>query len=50
MKNINTFELDSQDINEVSGGFICGGLCIAGAAFGAGLLFGSGVAIGLNSK
>ena len=50
MNNFTTFELNNQDIDEVSGGFICGGLCIAGAALGAGLLFGSGLAIGYNSN
>jgi lactobin A/cerein 7B family class IIb bacteriocin len=38
--------LDQAEIEAVSGGFVCGGLCIAGVAFGAGLLFGSGVAVG----
>jgi lactobin A/cerein 7B family class IIb bacteriocin len=38
--------LDPQEIDAVSGGFVCGGLCIAGSAFGAGLMFGSGVADG----
>lgn len=41
--------LDTDEIDDVSGGFICGGLCIAGAAFGAGALVGSGFAIGWHS-
>ena len=41
--------LDTRDIEEVSGGFVCGGLCVAGLAFGAGALFGSGVAIGYHT-
>lgn len=41
--------LDTSEIDEVSGGFVCGGLCLAGAAFGAGALFGSGVAIGYHA-
>lgn len=39
-------ELTEDEIAEVNGGFVCGGFCIAGAAFAAGALFGSGVAIG----
>lgn len=50
MSNLNTYELNMGELDEVTGGFICGGLCIAGAAFGAGLLFGTGLAIGYNSK
>jgi len=50
MTNTNAYELNMSEIDEVTGGFVCGGLCIAGAAFGAGLLFGSGLAIGYNSK
>lgn len=42
--------LDDQEINDVSGGFVCGGLCIAGAAFAAGALFGSGVVVGYYSE
>lgn len=38
--------LDTAEIEEVSGGFVCGGLCIAGVAFAAGALFGSGVVVG----
>ena len=41
--------LNKTEINEVSGGFVCGGLCIAGAAFAAGALFGAGIAVGRNS-
>ncbi len=41
--------LDQHEIEAVSGGFVCGGLCIAGIAFGAGLLFGSGVAVGYTA-
>ena len=41
--------LNETEINEVSGGFVCGGLCIAGAAFAAGALFGAGIAVGRNS-
>ncbi|NRA68958.1 MAG: class IIb bacteriocin, lactobin A/cerein 7B family [Pseudobacteriovorax sp.] len=42
-------ELDEQQLKEVNGGFVCGGLCIAGAAFAAGALFGGGIAVGRNS-
>lgn len=49
MNSITSFELSNQDINDVSGGFICAGLCIAGAVVG-GVIFGSGLAIGYNSK
>ena len=41
--------LTQTEVNEVSGGFVCGGLCIAGAAFAAGALFGAGIAVGRNS-
>ncbi|GAA0855123.1 hypothetical protein GCM10009114_13440 [Aliiglaciecola litoralis] len=41
--------LTQVELNEVSGGFVCGGLCIAGAAFAAGALFGAGVAFGRNT-
>lgn len=41
--------LDQTEIDQVSGGFICGGLCIAGVAFGAGALFGAGVAVGWHA-
>lgn len=47
---MNTYELMNDQVETISGGFICGGLCIAGAALGAGLLFGSGLAVGFNSK
>ncbi|GAA0544774.1 hypothetical protein GCM10009098_10380 [Rheinheimera aquimaris] len=43
-------ELTLNQVEEVSGGFICGGLCIAGAAFAAGALFGAGVTIGIMSE
>ncbi|GAA0855136.1 class IIb bacteriocin, lactobin A/cerein 7B family [Aliiglaciecola litoralis] len=42
-------KLTQVEINEVSGGFVCGGLCIAGAAFAAGALFGAGIAVGRNT-
>ncbi len=38
--------LSMDEIDIVSGGFVCGGLCIAAVAFGAGVLFGGGLAIG----
>lgn len=34
--------LTPQEMKDVSGGFFCGGLCIAGAAFGAGAIVGAG--------
>ena len=40
-------ELTLDEIDEVNGGFVCGGLCIAGLAFGAGFLFGAGVGVGI---
>lgn len=43
---MNITELSEDEIAEVDGGFVCGGLCVAGAAFAAGALFGAGVAIG----
>lgn len=42
--------LSENELDTVSGGFVCGGLCIAAAAFGAGALFGAGVAIGWHSE
>lgn len=48
--NPNTCELMSDELDAVNGGFICGGLCIAGAAFAAGALFGSGLVVGLRAK
>ncbi len=41
--------LEAGEIEEVSGGFVCGGLCIAGAAFVAGLVFGAGVSVGWHA-
>jgi lactobin A/cerein 7B family class IIb bacteriocin len=41
--------LDADEIQEISGGFICGGLCVAGAAIAAGLLFGAGIAVGQHN-
>lgn len=41
--------LSAHEVGDVSGGFICGGLCIAGVALGAGALFGSGVVVGFLS-
>ncbi len=48
--DLNSYELMNDEIDAVNGGFICGGLCIAGAAFAAGALFGSGLVVGLNAK
>ena len=42
--------LTAAETDEVAGGFVCGGLCLAGAAFAAGFLFGAGVAVGQASK
>lgn len=42
--------LTAAETDEVAGGFACGGLCLAGAAFAAGFLFGAGVAVGQASK
>lgn len=41
--------LSDHEIADVSGGFVCGGLCLAGVAFAAGALFGSGVVVGWYS-
>jgi len=41
--------LSNLEVQEVNGGFVCGGLCIAGAALAAGALFGAGVAYGKNA-
>ncbi len=48
--NLNTYELMNEQMDAVNGGFVCGGLCIAGAAFAAGALFGSGLVVGLKAK
>lgn len=41
-----TFELSTADLDQVNGGFICGGACVLSAiVIGVGLL-GSGVTIG----
>jgi lactobin A/cerein 7B family class IIb bacteriocin len=42
-------ELSQNEIDQVDGGFVCGGLCIAGAAFAAGALFGAGLVVGYKS-
>lgn len=41
--------LNQDEIDQVSGGFICGGLCMAGVGLGAGALFGSGIAFGWHA-
>ncbi len=43
-------ELSMGEIDHVSGGFVCGGLCIAGVGFAAGALFGSGLVIALMKR
>lgn len=50
IENQHTRPLTAEETDEVAGGFACGGLCIAGAAFAAGFLFGAGVAVGQSSK
>jgi lactobin A/cerein 7B family class IIb bacteriocin len=49
-ENLEIIELKDNEIEAVSGGFICGGLCIVGTAFAAGALFGSGFAIGYYNE
>lgn len=43
-----TYEISNVELEEVSGGFVCGGLCILGASIAAGALFGAGIAVGKN--
>lgn len=43
-----TYEINHADLEEVSGGFVCGGACILGASIAAGALFGAGIAVGKN--
>lgn len=44
--NTVTFELQTQDLDAVNGGIICGGLCVLGAIVAGVGLFSGGVTIG----
>jgi len=44
--NVSTFELSATEIDQVNGGFICGGACVLGAIVAGVGLLGSGVTIG----
>ncbi|NRA68960.1 MAG: hypothetical protein HRU19_31105 [Pseudobacteriovorax sp.] len=46
MKENKTYQLDEQDIEKVSGGFVCGGLCVLGAISAGTVLFASGIKVG----
>ncbi len=45
IETLNVYEIDA-----VNGGFVCGGLCIVGIAFGAGLIFGAGMGLGYAAE
>lgn len=46
MEFIEYRELDSQEIETVSGGFVCGGLCILGGIAAGVAIFKTGIEIG----
>jgi lactobin A/cerein 7B family class IIb bacteriocin len=41
--------LSSKEQMDINGGFVCAGLCLAGAAFVAGAIFGIGIVNGYNA-
>ncbi|MFV0335800.1 MAG: hypothetical protein ACK5JR_17215 [Tropicimonas sp.] len=46
MMHANLRPLDAREIDEISGGFICGGLCVLGGIIAGVGLYATGVTIG----